>query len=40
MDDARLPSLPSFERVDAIEHPQATEGARASGGVGSKGTTP
>ena len=39
VDDARLSSLHSLKRVDTAEHPQAAEGARAAGGVGSPGTT-
>ena len=34
MDDAKLPSPHSLERVDTAEHPQAAEGARVVGGVG------
>ena len=38
MDDVRLSSPHSLERVDIGEHPQAAEGARATGGVSSLGT--
>jgi len=35
MDDVRLSSPHSLERVDIVEHPKAAEGTRATGGVGS-----
>ena len=37
VDDARLLSLYSLERVDTAEHPQAVEGVRAVEGIGSRG---
>ena len=36
--DVRFSSPPNLERVDTVEPPQAVEGARAIGGVGSLGT--
>ena len=39
MDDARLLSLYSLERVDTADHPQAVEGVRAAEGIGSRGIT-
>ena len=38
MDDARLSSPYSLEKVDTAEHPQAAEGARSVSGIGSLGT--
>ena len=38
LDDAGLQSPPNIERVDTAEHPEAAEGARVAGGVGSLGT--
>jgi len=35
VDDVRLLSPPSIERVDTAEHSQAVEGAGVAGGVGS-----
>ena len=37
VDNARLMSSHSLERVDTAEHPQTVEGARVAGGVGSSG---
>ena len=38
VDDARLSSPYSLEKVDIAEHPQAAEGARSVNGIGSLGT--
>ena len=40
VDDAKLSSPPSLERVDTAEHSQAAEDARVANGVGSHGTAP